>query len=37
MKSIETALDLHILKNSKYPKPDDSINITASGIVLNYQ
>jgi len=37
MKSIETALDLYILKNSKYPKPDDNVNITASGIILNYQ
>lgn len=37
MKSLETAFDLYILNNSKYPKPDDYINITASGTILNFQ
>jgi prepilin-type N-terminal cleavage/methylation domain-containing protein len=37
LKSIEKQLSIFVLKNSKYPMPDDAVEITASGTLINYQ
>jgi len=37
MTAIEKQLSFYILKDNKYPEPDDKINITASGTIINYQ
>ena len=37
IKAIQKQLSFFILKDNKYPVPDDKINITASGTIINYQ